>query len=228
MTGAWAEGLIAGSDGRPRCWWQGGTPDYEAYHDHEWGMPVGDDRRLFEKISLEGFQAGLSWLTVLRKRENFREAFAGFDFETVAQFGDADVERLLSNAGIIRHRGKIEAVIGNARLMRDLIDEAGSLAAFVWAFEPRSEERPQRLDHATLSKLAQTARSKALSKALRKRGFRFVGPTTMYAFMQSMGVVNDHLEGCCCRETVEEARNSFPRPRLRPSASAVRQDAGLL
>jgi DNA-3-methyladenine glycosylase I len=224
--GALPDGLILGEDGKARCWWHGNQPDYLSYHDTEWGVPVGDDIRLFEKISLEGFQAGLSWLTILRKRNNFREAFAGFDFARIAKFDEADVVRLLGNAGIIRHRGKIEAVISNARAMPALIDEAGSLAAFVWAFEPSPQDRPVRADAASLRQLAQTPQSRALSKALRKRGFKFVGPTTMYAFMQSMGVVNDHLDGCICRPLIEQARAGFARPALPHGASAIRQDAG--
>jgi DNA-3-methyladenine glycosylase I len=206
-------GLITGPDGQPRCWWQGQDPLYRAYHDEEWGRPQASDRTLFEKLSLEGFQAGLSWLTILKKRENFRRAFADFEIEAVAGFGPTDVERLLLDDGIVRHRGKIEAVIGNARRALELQAEAGSLAAFVWSFEPLSESRPARLDRATLGALAQTPESKALSKALKSRGWRFVGPTTCYAFMQAMGLVNDHLEGCCTRDVVEAARIDFTRPR---------------
>jgi len=210
-------GLIAGADGRPRCWWHGNAPDYLAYHDAEWGRPVGDDIRLFEKICLEGFQAGLSWLTILRKRENFRAAFADFDFVEIASFGEDDVARLVTDAGIVRHRGKILATINNARAALDLIEEAGSLAAFFWSFEPEPADRPERLDKATLITLAKTPQSTALSKALKKRGWSFVGPTTIYAFMQAMGLVNDHLEGCICREAVEAERAAFKRPALRPA-----------
>jgi len=206
-------GLITGPDGQPRCWWQGQDPLYRAYHDDEWGRPQACDRRLFEKLSLEGFQAGLSWLTILRKRESFRRAFADFEIEVVARFGPTDVERLLRDQGIVRHRGKIEAVIGNAARALELRAEAGSLAAFVWSFEPVPGSRPARLDRATLGALAQTAESKALSKALKSRGWRFVGPTTCYAFMQAMGLVDDHLEGCCMREAVEAERSRFTRPR---------------
>jgi DNA-3-methyladenine glycosylase I len=206
------EGLIAGADGRVRCSWPGADPLYLAYHDDEWGRPVADDRRLFEKLCLEGFQSGLSWLTILRKRENFRAAFAGFDFEKIAQFGPADVERCLADAGIVRHRGKIESVINNARRALELRKEAGSLAAFVWRHEPKPESRPGRMDRATLMAMAKTAESTALSKALRKRGWSFVGPTTVYAFMQAMGLVNDHLEGCACRGPVEAERQRFVRP----------------
>lgn len=206
------DGLTAGPDGRPRCWWPGVDPLYLAYHDTEWGRPVADDRRLFEKLCLEGFQSGLSWLTILRKRENFRAAFAGFDFEKVAQFGPADVERCLADAGIVRHRGKIESVINNARRALDLRDEAGSLAVFVWRHEPDPASRPARLERATLTAMPKTAESTALSKALRKRGWSFVGPTTVYAFMQAMGLVNDHLEGCACRAAAEAERKAFKRP----------------
>ncbi|MBB4304161.1 DNA-3-methyladenine glycosylase I [Rhodobium orientis] len=206
------DGILIGADGRPRCWWHGNLPDYLAYHDTEWGRPVADDRRLFEKICLEGFQSGLSWLTILRKRENFRAAFAGFDFEKVARFGEADVERLLGDAGIIRHRGKIEAAINNAARAVELVEEAGSLAAFVWSYEPAPEERPARFDKASLGPLAKTAQSVALAKDLKKRGWKFFGPTTAYAFMQSVGIVNDHLESCWCRHEVERQRASFDKP----------------
>jgi DNA-3-methyladenine glycosylase I len=195
-----------------RCWWCGTDPDYVAYHDQEWGMPVVDDRRLFEKLCLEGFQAGLSWLTILRKRENFRAAFAGFDIETVAAFGEDDVARLLADAGIIRHRGKIEAAIGNARLARDLIESEGALATFLWRYEPDPSERPRRLTEDALRTMATSPASAALSRDLRKRGWRFVGPTTMYAFMQAMGLVNDHVEGCSARQRVEAARSALQRP----------------
>jgi DNA-3-methyladenine glycosylase I len=206
-------GLIAGPDGAMRCFWHGNLPDYLHYHDHEWGRPVDDDRRLFEKICLEGFQSGLSWLTILRKRENFREAFAGFDIDRVAAFTDADVERLVGNAGIIRHRGKIVSTVNNARRARELIKEAGSLAAFFWRFEPGADERPPVVDLKHLRANPTTAVSVRLSKDLKKRGWSFVGPTTVYAFMQAMGLVNDHLEGCTCRAEVEAARNAFKRPK---------------
>jgi DNA-3-methyladenine glycosylase I len=206
-------GLILGPDGRDRCWWHGQDPLYRAYHDDEWGRPVACDRTLFEKLSLEGFQAGLSWLTILRKREHFRRAFANFEIEAVARMGPSDVDRLLQDPGIVRHRGKIEAVIGNAGRALELQAEAGSLAAFVWAFEPSPESRPATLDRATLGTLGQTPASKALSTALKQRGWRFVGPTTCYAFMQAMGLVNDHLEGCCIRAAIEAARDRFTRPR---------------
>ena len=205
-------GLAKGEDGRLRCAWHGTDPLYRRYHDEEWGRPVADDRRLFEKICLEGFQSGLSWLTILRKRENFRAAFAGFDFDKVARFGDADVERLLADAGIVRHRGKILSTINNAARARELVTEAGSLAAFFWGFEPPADERPARLDRETLMAMPLTPASTRLSKALKKRGWSFVGPTTVYAFMQAMGMVDDHLEGCFCRAEVEAARQRFARP----------------
>lgn len=207
------DGLITGSDGLARCWWPGTDPLYVAYHDTEWGRPVADDRRLFEKLCLEGFQSGLSWLTILRKRENFRRAFADFDIETVAAFGDREVAALVADAGIVRHAGKIRSVINNARRARALQDEAGSIAAFVWRYEPDPGSRPSRLDKAALSTLGKTPESTALSKALLTRGWSFVGPTTVYAFMQSMGLVNDHLEGCAFRDTVEAERAAFVRPR---------------
>ncbi|MCK9550295.1 DNA-3-methyladenine glycosylase I [Aquamicrobium sp.] len=206
------DGIITGPDGVDRCFWHGNLPDYIHYHDYEWGRPVADDRRLFEKICLEGFQSGLSWLTILRKRENFREAFAGFDFERVAEFTEADVERLLGNAGIVRHRGKIVSTINNARRARELVDEAGSLAAWFWKFEPAPEERPAVMDLAHLRANPTTAVSTRISKELKKRGWSFVGPTTVYAFMQAMGMVNDHIEGCACRAGVEAARADFRRP----------------
>ncbi|HMB47976.1 MAG TPA: DNA-3-methyladenine glycosylase I [Afifellaceae bacterium] len=205
-------GIIEGLDGKLRCWWQGDEPDYQAYHDDEWGLPVDDDRRLFEKICLEGFQSGLSWLTILRKRDSFRKAFAGFDFHEVARFGQADVDRLMNDAGIVRHRGKIESTINNAARAIELVREAGSLAAFVWSFEPPPGTRPSRIDKQTLFQMPKTPESAALSKELKNRGWSFVGPTTAYAFMQSMGLVNDHIEGCHCRQPVEAARNAFSRP----------------
>ncbi len=205
------DGLIKGEDGRVRCWWHGNDPLYRDYHDYEWGRPCNDDIRLYEKICLEGFQAGLSWLTVLRKRENFRAAFAGFDFEKVARFSEKDTERLLQDSGIIRHRGKIEAAINNARKTYDIIEECGSLSAYFWRFEPEEKARPKRLDHETLIQLTQSPESETLSKDLKKRGFRFVGPTTMYAHMQAMGLVNDHLDGCCIRKEVENERRTFKK-----------------
>ncbi len=205
-------GLLQGPDGTVRCAWHGNLPDYLLYHDGEWGRPVRDDRRLFEKLCLEGFQSGLSWLTILRKRGNFREAFADFDFDRVADFGDSDVEAMLANPGIVRHRGKIVSTINNARRARELRDEAGSLAAWFWRFEPPAAERPQTLDWPTLRAMAKTPASSAMSKELKKRGWTFVGPTTLYAFMQAMGLVNDHLEGCACRDEVEQERLLFKRP----------------
>ncbi len=212
MAGHGDDGLIVGEDGKSRCWWHGDQPDYRAYHDDEWGRPVVDDTRLFEKICLEGFQSGLSWLTILRKRENFRSGFAGFDFHQVAEFGAQDVERLLGDAGIVRHRGKIESTINNARHAIALCDEFGSLAAYFWRFEPDPSSRPDRITREILSTLAKTPESTELSKDLKKRGWSFVGPTTVYAFMQAMGLVNDHLEGCHIRGIVEEERNRFVRP----------------
>jgi DNA-3-methyladenine glycosylase I len=207
-----AEGLLEGTDGKRRCWWPGADASYLRYHDDEWGCPVADDHRLFEKICLEGFQAGLSWLTVLRKRPRFREVFFDFDFERVAEMQDEDVERLLGDPGIIRHRAKIASTIHNARRARELAEEAGSLAAFFWSFEPAPEERPARFDASALSQLSKTPTSARLSKALKDRGWTFVGPTTAYAFMQAMGLVNDHLEGCFARPGVEAARRRFRRP----------------
>lgn len=192
-------GLLRGEDGVLRCAWQQNLPDYAHYHDHEWGRPVRDDVRLFEKLCLEGFQSGLSWLTILRKRENFRAAFAGFDPQRVARFDETDVQRLLGDAGIVRHRGKIEAAIHNAARVLEIQRECGSFADYIWAFQPPDSERPQRHDWDSLRALAQTPSSIALSKDLRKRGSKFVGPTTCYAFMQAMGLVNDHVEGCAFR-----------------------------
>ena len=206
-----ARGLERGEDGVVRCAWAGSDPLYQAYHDREWGFPVLDDRRLFEKICLEGFQAGLSWLTILKKRDNFRRAFRGFDFHALARFRPRDVDRLLKDAGIVRHRGKIESTINNARRARELEKEAGSLAAFFWGFEPPAEARPRRLTWPVLEKMAKTPGSTALSRELKARGWTFVGPTTAYAFMQAMGLVNDHVEGCDIRRRAERAR-----ARLRP------------
>lgn len=196
---------LPGPDGRPRCRWGLTTPEYLAYHDTEWGFPVADDRRLFEKLSLEGFQSGLSWRTILAKRENFRAAFHGFDFARIARFTDRDVQRLLQDAGIIRHRGKIEAVINNARSALELVEREGSLAAFIWRYEPETVASPE--------VRATSPESITLSKELKKRGWRFVGPTTVYAFMQAMGLVNDHAEDCVIRAEVEQRRADFRRPR---------------
>jgi DNA-3-methyladenine glycosylase I len=197
---------IIGPDGQPRCRWCGATPEYLRYHDTEWGFPVSDDRRLFEKLSLEGFQSGLSWRTILTKRENFRAAFHDFDFDRVARFSERDIARLLKDAGIVRHRGKIEAVINNARRAQELIKQEGSLAAFIWRYET-GEARS-----AGAQVVSTSAESIALSKALKKQGWAFVGPTTVYAFMQAMGLVNDHAEDCVIRTKVERARKAFRRP----------------
>jgi DNA-3-methyladenine glycosylase I len=195
-----------GPDGKPRCRWSGAAPEFLHYHDTEWGFPVSDDTRLFEKLALEGFQSGLSWRTILAKRENFRAAFKGFEIEKVARFGTRDVERLLKDAGIVRHRGKIEAVINNAKRMKDLVKREGSLAAYIWRFEPdpKSLGKPQ--------SASTSAESIALSKDLLKQGWKFVGPTTVYAFMQAMGLINDHTEDCMIREQAEQARERFKRP----------------
>lgn len=208
-----ALGLFTGTDGRARCSWCAATPAYQHYHDREWGFPVTDDRRLFEKLCLEGFQAGLSWLTILNKREAFRSAFAQFDAEQMARFDEADVARLLANAGIVRHRGKIEAAIGNARRLLELREAHGSLAAYVWRFEPDPASRPKRLTLAQLKAMTHSPESVALSKDLKKKGWRFVGPTTMYAFMQAMGLVNDHIDGCHVREEALAARAALAVPR---------------
>lgn len=205
------DGIITGDDGVTRCFWAGSDPLYRRYHDEEWGRPVADDTRLFEKLCLEGFQSGLAWITILRKRENFRAGFAGFDIPTVAAFTDADIERLVNDAGIVRHRGKIVSTINNARRALELQREAGSLAAFVWRFEPAPESRPATFTMTDIQ--PKTAESTALSKELRKRGWSFVGPTTVYAFMQAMGLVNDHLDGCDIRDVIEAERAAFVRPR---------------
>ncbi len=206
MSKAPGDGLASGPDGAPRCSWGVSTPDYVDYHDREWGFPVTDDRRLFEKLCLEGFQAGLSWLTILRKREAFRRAFAGFDPAVVARFGARDVKRLLGDAGIVRHRGKIESVINNASRALEAVAEHGSLSAYVWGFVPGAGERPRVMTRAALSAMSSTPTSTALSKDLKRRGWTFVGPTTVYAFMQAMGLVNDHLDGCIMRGPAEAAR----------------------
>ncbi len=212
------QGLITATDGNCRCWWCGEDDElYRNYHDTEWGFPVTDDIRLFEKICLEGFQAGLSWITILRKRENFRAAFAGFDFHKVAHFTEEDVERLVQDAGIIRHRGKIEATINNAKRAIELQKEFGSLAAYFWHFEPTADQRPDQLNYETLSQIGQTDLSKQMSKDLKKRGWKFVGPTTCYAFMQAMGLVNDHLDGCFKREEVLNARAKLKKPQFKQS-----------
>ncbi len=197
--------VTVGNDGAKRCWWGSGDPDYEAYHDTEWGFPQGDDVRLFEKVCLEGFQSGLSWLTILRKRENFRRAFLGFDPARVAMFTRRDVDRLLADAGIVRHRGKIEAAVNNAQRALEATDEFGSLAAYFWSYEP--ERRIPTLPIPTTTDVSTT-----LAKDLKARGWRFVGPTTAYAFMQAVGLVNDHLDGCHIRPRVEQARAVFDPP----------------
>jgi DNA-3-methyladenine glycosylase I len=197
---------VPGPDGKARCRWCAAAPEFLHYHDTEWGFPVSDDQRLFEKLCLEGFQSGLSWRTILAKRENFRAAFHRFDFERVARFGPRDVERLLKDEGIVRHRGKIEAVINNARQARALVKEEGTLAAFLWRYEPPASER------ATPQSASTSAASIALSKDLKKRGWAFVGPTTVYAFMQAMGLINDHAEGCVIRAKAERARKGFRSP----------------
>jgi DNA-3-methyladenine glycosylase I len=206
------DGVVVGDDGRARCWWASGDPLYRPYHDDEWGHPVDDDTRLFEKLCLEGFQSGLSWLTILRKRDNFRRAFDGFDPRLVARYDDGDVERLLADAGIVRHRGKILATITNAQRYVALLEETGSLAAYLWSFEPDPASRPRRLDRDALMTLDTTPESTALSKDLRRRGWAFVGPTTVYAAMQAMGIVNDHIEGCFARPIVEAERARLERP----------------
>lgn len=193
-------GLILGPDGKPRCFWGAAPDDYVAYHDTEWGRPVTDDFRLFEKICLEGFQSGLSWLTILRKRENFRKAFRDFDFHKVAKFTEKDLARLLDDAGIVRHRGKIEATMNNAQRACEMKDEFGSLSEYFWQWKPDPGTRPKRMTWKALREMNQSPESKAMSKDLKKRGWRFVGPTTAYAFMQAMGLVNDHIEGCVVRE----------------------------
>jgi DNA-3-methyladenine glycosylase I len=213
---AQAPRLAAGlndEDGTPRCAWCAATPAYRHYHDHEWGFPVVDDRRLFEKICLEGFQAGLSWLTILNKREAFRRAFADFDAERVARYGEREVAHLLEDAGIVRHRGKIESTINNAKRVLELRDSHGSFAAYAWGFEPDPASRPKRVTQAALKGITTSPESIALSKDLKKRGWSFVGPTTMYAFMQAMGLVNDHLEGCAVREAALSARAKLEPPR---------------
>ena len=195
-----------GADGKLRCAWCDVTPDYIDYHDKEWGQPVKDDYRLFEKICLEGFQSGLSWRTILAKRENFRKAFHKFDFERVAKFTQRDVSRLLKDEGIVRHRGKIEAVINNAQCAQEMVKQEGSLANYFWRFEPDPK------DLAAPQSVSTSAESIALSKDLKKRGWKFVGPTTVYAFMQAMGMINDHVDGCVIRKEVARARKAFKRP----------------
>ena len=203
------DGLVRGSDGVLRCSWGDSTPEYRAYHDEEWGLPVADDTRLFEMLSLEGFQAGLSWLTILRKREAFREAFAGFDPELVARFGKRDVSRLLKDARIVRHSGKIEAVIANAARALELIEDEGSIAAYVWRYEPSLPD--VKVDAAAVRDREQVPEAKALARDLKRRGWRFVGPSTVYAFMQATGLVEDHVDRCAARKPAERARAAFKR-----------------
>ncbi|WP_317982628.1 DNA-3-methyladenine glycosylase I [Nesterenkonia ebinurensis] len=201
-----AEAIVFAPDGLPRCPWSAGAPEFLDYHDTEWGFPVGEDQRLFEKLCLESFQSGLSWRTILVKRENFRAAFHGFDVARMARMTEEDVARLLQDAGIIRHRGKIEAVINNARRGEELIDHEGSLAAFAWSYEPRPEELSEPQTVST------SPASVAMSKELKKRGWKFVGPTTVFAFMQAMGLINDHVHDCISRTAAERAREEFQRP----------------
>lgn len=198
--------IIAGPDGKSRCRWSGAAPEFLAYHDTEWGFPVSDDHRLFEKLSLESFQSGLSWRTILTKRENFRTAFHNFDFDRIARFTQRDLTRLLKDEGIVRHRGKIEAVINNAQRAQELVAQEGSLAAFIWPYEPSANQLAKPQTAST------SAESLALSKDLKKQGWKFVGPTTMYAFMQAMGLINDHVEDCVIKAEVERARKNFRRP----------------
>lgn len=204
------EGLVRGDDGKVRCFWAGSDPLYRGYHDEEWGRPVKDDQRLFEKLCLEGFMSGLSWLTILRKRERFREVFKGFDPAKVARFGPRDVERLMQDAGIVRNRAKIEAAINNAQRFEPLVEEFGSLASYIWSYEVPS--KAGKLDWKTLTQTTFSPEAKAMSKDLKKRGWAFVGPTTVYSMMEAAGIVNDHLSGCHVRTAVERERKAFVRP----------------
>jgi len=208
-TQSLAPGLFLAEDGAARCAWCQASPLYQHYHDEEWGHPVTDERRLFEKLCLEGFQSGLSWLTILNKRENFRRAFDNFNAERIARYAERDVERLLGDAGIVRHRGKIESTINNARCLLELKAEFGTLANYVWRYEPPARSRPKRMTLAQLKALTQSAESLAMSKDLKRRGWSFVGPTTVYAFMQAMGLVNDHIEGCHVRDSASRAREAL-------------------
>ncbi|TKK30000.1 DNA-3-methyladenine glycosylase I [Pseudomonas sp. CFBP13528] len=205
-------GLTTDEAGRTHCAWRDAAPQYPHYHDHEWGMPVADDVLLYEKICLEGFQAGMAWITILRKREQFRRAFDGFDFRKVAQYDEADIERLMSDPGIVRNRAKILSTINNARRACEWVSESGSLARWIWSFEPGPQERPAVVDMAYWKANPTSPASVRLSRALKKRGWTFVGPTTMYALMQALGMVNDHLEGCICRGRIEALRHQFERP----------------
>jgi DNA-3-methyladenine glycosylase I len=218
---ALAEGVFRAEDGLLRCEWCRATPGYQRYHDEEWGFPVTDDRRLFEKICLEGFQAGLSWLTILNKREAFRHAFANFDASAMVAFGASDVDRLLQDAGIVRHRGKIESAINNARRVLELRQEFGSLAAYAWRFEPDPATRPKRATREALRALPLSPQAAAMSKDLKKRGWTFVGPTTVYAFMQAMGLVNDHYETCAARERALAARHALKVPQARQGLASA-------
>lgn len=213
--------LVTGADGTPRCWWCAGDAQYETYHDTEWAQPVAEDTRLFEKICLEGFQAGLSWLTILRKRDNFRNAFAHFDMHRVARFNQSDIRRLLADQGIVRHRGKIEAAINNAQRAIDIANRHGSLAAFLWSYAPADRDSPRWRTRRDIP--ATTPESHALSNALRHAGFRFVGPTTVYAMMQSVGMVNDHVPDCAARTAAAHARTTFspPKPRSTHRSSSA-------
>jgi DNA-3-methyladenine glycosylase I len=205
-------GLVRGEDGVVRCWWPGTDALYRGYHDDEWGLPPVHDRRIFEKLCLEGFQAGLSWITILRKRENFRRVFHGFEIERVARMRPPSVERLLADPGIVRNRAKILSAINNARRALELQRELGSLARYFWGWRPPADRRPRRLTYGVLRKLTTSPQADALSRDLKKRGWTFVGPTTMYAFMQAMGLVNDHLEGCAMRARAERAAAAFTPP----------------
>ncbi len=198
--------LFVGSDARPRCRWCGAAPEFLDYHDREWGFPVADDIRLFEKLCLESFQSGLSWRTILNKRDGFRAAFDGFDFNIVAQYGEEDVNRLLTDENIVRHKGKISAVINNAARAVEMVETEQSLAAFFWRFEPSSDELGPPQSQST------SKSSVELARELKKRGWKFLGPTTVFAFMQAMGLINDHSEGCALRHDVEMARGNFKRP----------------
>ncbi len=197
---------IPGPDGQPRCRWCETAPEFFDYHDREWGFPVDDDQRLFEKICLESFQSGLSWRTILAKRENFRRAFHDFDFHRVANFTRRDLDRLMRDEGIVRHRGKIEATINNAKHACEMVEKEGSLAAFFWRYEPDPDSLPPPQTATT------SPEATALAKELKKRGWKFVGPTTLYAFMQAMGLVNDHAERCVTRQQVEKAKRAFTHP----------------
>ena len=214
MTNKIDDGLLTDTFEITRCAWCGEDTEYQRYHDTEWGVPIVNDQILFQKICLEGFQAGLSWLTVLRKRDNFMKEFDKFDFKKVSQYGDKDISRCLVNPGIIRHRGKIESTINNAKKAIELVNEFGSLASFFWSFEPSMKNTPEKLTYAVASQITMSTESIALSKALKKRGWTFVGPTICYSFMQAMGIVNDHVLGCSRRDDIETLRDVLIRPNL--------------